>query len=196
MSEELENVEVVEDELTKLKEKAALLGVTYHPSIGVEKLREKINAALADEPEEQEEETQAKEKNTKANKKAEETIQEKNKRIRDEALKLVRIRLTCMNPTKKEWFGEVFTVGNSVIGTVRKFVPFNAEEGWHVPNIMYEFLRDRQCQIFVSRKLPNGMSVREGKLIKEFAIEVLPNLTEEELKELARRQAMSQSVEG
>lgn len=37
-----------QSELEALKARADLLGVTYHPSIGAEKLREKINAAMAD----------------------------------------------------------------------------------------------------------------------------------------------------
>ena len=40
-----------------------------------------------------------------------------------------------------------------------------------------------------------GNKVRKGKLIKEFAIEVLPPLTKEELEELARRQAMAKAID-
>ena len=39
----------VPDELTSLKEKADFMGVPYHPSIGVEKLRAKVAEALAAE---------------------------------------------------------------------------------------------------------------------------------------------------
>lgn len=108
-----------------------------------------------------------------------------------EATKLVRIRVTCMNPAKKEWEGEIFTVGNSVIGTHKRFVPFNADEGWHVPQIMLDMIKNRECQVFITEKSKHGVSVRRGKLIKEFAVEVLPPLTEEELKDLAQRQAMA-----
>ena len=100
-----------------------------------------------------------------------------------------------MNPAKKEWEGEIFTVGNAVVGSVKKYVPFNADEGWHVPYIIYEALRERQCQIFVSSKTKNGVTMRQGKMIKEYAIEVLPPLTEEELKDLAQRQAMAKSID-
>ena len=111
-----------------------------------------------------------------------------------EATKLVRIRVTCMNPAKKEWEGEIITVGNAGVGTYKKYIPFNADEGWHVPNIIYQALQERQCQVFVSSKTKNGVTIRQGKLIKEFAIEVLPPLTEEELKDLAQRQAMAKSI--
>lgn len=180
------NTEVQQDELQTLKDRADLLGVQYHPSIGVEKLREKIAAALADKPKEDPKPAvQAK------TVPAEETQAEMNRRLRDEQLALVRVRITCMNPTKAEWQGELFTVGNSLVGSLTKYVPFNTEDGWHVPRILLDTLMDRQCQTFVTTKTKNGVSIRQGKLIKEFAIEILPQLTQEELQELARRQAMA-----
>ena len=172
------------DELSTLKARADLLGISDHPSIGVEKLREKLAATITDE---------AKNEDTEVSKPTESEAQ-KRLRLLQEATKLVRIRVTCMNPAKKEWEGEIITVGNSAVGTLKKYIPFNADEGWHVPNIMYEALKERQCQVFVSTKTKNGVTIRQGKLIKEFAIEVLPPLTEEELKDLAQRQAMAKSV--
>lgn len=164
------------DELATLKARADMLGVKYHPSISLEKLREKVNASLAPEQ---------KEVAVPMVDRAE---------LQRKASELVRIRVTCMNPAKKEWEGEIFTVGNSVVGTFKKYVPFNADEGWHVPRIIYEQIKARECQIFVTVKGPRGNTTRKGKLIKEFAIEVLDPLTEEELRDLAQRQAMSQSV--
>ena len=175
----------VQDELAVLKARADALGISYHPSIGVEKLREKVNAALKKDEAPQEAPTAD----------AKETESQRRNRLREEASKLVRIRLTCMNPHKKEWQGEFITAGNSVVGTFTKFIPFNADEGWHVPHIIYEQLRDRECQVFVTVRDSKGNATRKGKTIKEFAIEVLPPLTEEELKDLAQRQAMAKSVD-
>lgn len=179
---------VVQDELEALKARANLLGVKFHPSISLEKLREKVNAAVTSESE-------AEEPSNSPSETKEETIGEKRKRLKAEALKLVRIRLTCLNPAKKEWEGEIITVGNSLIGSVKKFVPFNADDGWHVPHVIYQQLKERQCQVFYTDTDTRGNKVRKGKLIKEFAIEVLPPLTSEELAELARRQAMSKAID-
>ena len=181
---------VVQDELDALKARANLLGVKFHPSISLEKLREKVNAAVTSDgaaTSEEEAKDPAEPK--------QETIGEKRKRLKTEALKLVRIRLTCLNPAKKEWEGEIITVGNSLIGSVKKFVPFNADDGWHVPYVIYQQLKERQCQIFYTATDARGNKVRKGKLIKEFAIEVLPPLTKEELDELARRQAMAKAID-
>lgn len=189
LNEENQDAEViVQDELDALKARANLLGVKFHPSISLEKLREKVNAAVTSEGETEEASNSPPE--TK-----EETVGEKRKRLKAEALKLIRIRLTCLNPAKKEWEGEIITVGNSLIGSVKKFVPFNADDGWHVPHVIYQQLKERQCQIFYTATDARGNKVRKGKLIKEFAIEVLPSLTKEELEELARRQAMAKAID-
>lgn len=178
---------LTQDELTTLKARADLLGIPYHPSIGLEKLREKINAATSDEADPAP--IQA------ASQTNEETLNQKRARLKKEALELVRIRVTCMNPAKAEWEGEIFTVGNSAIGSVTKYVPFNADAGWHVPRIIYQQLAERQCQIFTAVKDSRGNKGRKGKLIKEFAIEVMPSLTPEELRDLAQRQAMAKAID-
>ena len=74
---------------------------------------------------------------------------------------------------------------------MKRYVPYNAEDGWHVEQILLNQLRERQCQIFVTEKDSRGNKIRKGKLIREFAIEVLDPLTEEELHDLAQRQAMA-----
>lgn len=189
---EIENEDViVQDELTTLKERATLMGLKFHPSISLDKLREKVNAATDESDEPDVEVVSAKV----VVPVIEETMNQKRNRLKKEALALVRIRLTCMNPAKAEWEGEIFTIGNALIGSVKKFVPFNADDGWHVPNIILKQLQERQCQVFVSAKDARGNNVRRGKLIKEFAIEILPPLTKAELDELARRQAMSKAID-
>ena len=183
--------QVFPDELTVLKSRADVLSISYHPSIGVEKLREKVSAAMADKPPKQEGTV----KPVAVADAVGESPEEKQLRIRNDQLALVRINLTCMNPMKAEWDGEIFTVGNGLVGTISKFVPFNAEDGWHVPQILLDTLQDRQCQIFTTVKSKNGVTVRQGKLIKEFSIQILPPLTQDELHDLAQRQAMAGTIE-
>lgn len=173
--------ELVVDELEVLKARADKLGIKYHPSISLAKLKEKVAEGLADETPEE----------VVTVKPGKETDVQLKARKRREANALIRIRVSCMNPNKKEWDGEIITTGNTNTGTIKKFVPFNSDEGYHVPHMIYEQLLQRQCQVFVTVKDNRGNKVRKGKLIKEFAIEVLPPLTEKELKELAQRQAMA-----
>lgn len=190
MTDQVENqeTEVTQDELTTLKQRADQMGLSYHPSIGVAKLRDKINDALAGDKGEGSEEgqTEGAEEATEG-----ESLKARRKRKREDALQLARIRVTCMNPQKKEWEGEIFTVSNNLVGTQKKFVPFNADDGWHVPRIILNQLKNRECQVFHTVKDERGNKMRQGKLIKEFAIEELPPLTEKELQDLAQRQAMA-----
>lgn len=192
MSNELQetnDTKLVQDELTVLKARADKMGISYHPSIGVDKLKEKIKASLSDEPVEAVEDEVAETV-------TEVKVKKKSKgELKKEASKLVRIRVTCMNPNKKEWEGEIFTVSNAVVGTFKKYVPFNTEEGYHVPHIIYEQLKERKCQIFQTVRDSRGNKSRKGKLINEFSIEMLPPLTPAELQELARKQAMANSVD-
>ena len=174
-------------ELENLKVRAEKLGVKFHPSISAEKLREKIKAAQAEGEGSVGEQPEVKSVTATV----EESPAAKKLRLKREGLKLVRVRITCMNPTKKEWEGEIFTVSNNAVGTVKRYVPYNAEDGWHVEQILLNQLRERQCQIFVTEKDSRGNKIRKGKLIREFAIEVLDPLTEEELHDLAQRQAMA-----
>jgi len=185
---EIDNDEVLVavDELSALKVRADLLGVKYHPSISLEKLREKVNASMVEEQPKPEVPVAVVE---------EETVAQRRLRKRREANELIRIRVTCMNPAKKEWEGELFTAGNSLVGSFTKFVPFNADDGWHVPRIILNQIQERSCQVFTSIRDERGNSTRKGKLIREFAVEVMPSLTTKELNELARRQAMTKSTD-
>lgn len=184
--------------LADLKLQADRLGIQYHPSIGIEKLQEKIteqrakmeanqaaqaaSQTSAPAPEAKEEEVPA-----------EETAVQKRVRQKKNAMRLVRIRVSCMNPAKKEWEGEIFTFVNRVTGEVKKFVPFNVE--YHVPNCIYQQILQKQCQIFVNVKR-DGKMIRTGKLIKEYAVEELPPLDKQALRELAIQQAAAAGKEG
>lgn len=182
--------EIVQDALSTLKARADKLGINYHPTIGLEKLREKVSAVMTDALIG----TADTSKDLVALSGVE-TEAQRRKRLKSSATELVRVRITCMNPGKKEWDGEIITVGNRLVGSITKYIPFNADDGWHVPRIMLEQLQARQCQVFTTLKTKNGVSVRQGKLIKEFAIEIMTPLTMKELHDLAQRQAMSKSID-
>jgi len=177
--------------LEDLKERATKLGIKFHPMIGEDKLREKVAEVMArldgeNTPASEESDAVAA---TSAYVAPKETKAQQAYRLKSEASELIRVRVTNMNPNKREWEGEIFTAANSVVGTFRKFVPFNVP--WHVPRIILEQLRQRQFQHFTTEVDQRGNKVRRGRLIAEFAIEELSPLSEKELKELAQRQAMA-----
>ena len=111
-------------------------------------------------------------------------------------MRLIRVIVRSNDPLKRESAGEIFTVGNRELngGTpVKKYIPFNNEDGWHIPNVLYKHLKAAECQIF-SKVTRNGQDFMEPKNIKAFNVEVLPSLTEEEIKKLEIRQKATGSI--
>lgn len=171
------------EELQLLKERADLLGIKYSNNIGLDTLRAKVNEKL------EEKDIATESVTNKASLRA---------KIRKEQLKLVRIRLTVMNPAKKAWRGEIFTFANSVIGTVKKFVPYGPKfytNGYHVPYCIYSLLKEKQFLDINTTTDKEGKINVTTQLVPEFSIEVLPNLTQEELDKLAMEQAAGNRLE-
>lgn len=175
--------------LDELKARATELGIKFSPNIGETTLEQKIidkETELYGIKKVKEPEAPKIPKN--------ETPTQRRLRLKREASKLIRVRVNCLNPNKRNWPGEIISVGNANIGTWKKYVPFNLETGYHIPQIIYNVLVNRECQIFYKVKGKDGRpDVMRGKLIKEFNVEVLPALTKKELEKLAARQAVSQA---
>lgn len=172
-------------ELDLLKERADQMGIKYHPNIGVDSLRDKVNAVIAGEVSDEAEPVQkAKAAQTRA-------------QAYEEAMKLIRIRLTCMDPAKSDWPAEIITISNDVVGDVKVAVPYKEEfyeNGYHVPNIIYQFLKERKYSAIKVTKGPKG-PVQTSIQANAYAIEVLPQLTPEELEDLRLQQAASKSID-
>jgi len=114
----------------------------------------------------------------------------------DDAMKLIRVIVRPNDPLKLESGGEIFTYGSNVINNgkaVKKYVPFNNEEGWHIPNIIYQNIVATECQIF-KKVTRNGQDTMEAVKIKSYNVEVLPALTQGEIDKIAIRQKATSSV--
>ena len=188
MSNEIQE-DSVPSEMVALKKRADLMGLTYHPNIGLDKLKAKVSNALGDEGLD----TTSKSKDIEyLTEKEFKDIELKGRKRR--AGLLVRVNVTCMNPNKKEWEGEIFSVGSAKLGTFKKYIPFNTSDGWHIPHIMYEAMKERKCSVFHTVKDQLGNKIRKSRLIPEFSIDVLPPLDKQGLKDLAQRQALANST--
>ena len=174
----------ITDELTLLKERADMMGIKYHPSISLETLKERVNGALN-----KTDETAAPSVVI-----VDSAAQQRANQIA-EFTKLIRVRVTCMDPNKKNWPGEYFTISNGVIGTIKRFVPYNNTEGWHIEKIIYDHMKTVQRMEFKEIKGPRGMKIKKPIQVPAYAIEVLDPLTPEQLKELAHKQAVNRSIE-
>lgn len=195
MTDESQTQSDLPDELTTLKQRAALMGITHSPNIGVETLRKKIQDRLdgLDEPEVKEEPAAivAAEPKAKVLSPAELKSQIRQE-MKLKHMALVRVRIACMNPAKRDLHGEIFTVYNKYIGTVRKFIQF--DHPYHIEKILLEEVKARKF-LNVQTKKKNGQIVVQAETyLPEFNVEILPPLTKEELAKLATTQAATQSV--
>ena len=176
-----------QDERAALEARAKVLNISYHTNISTEKLRERVNAAISG-TREQDSERPAKDESDAA----------RRSRLKKKASRLIRVRIHCNDPAKKDWPGEYITVGNNAVGTYRKYVPYNQDEPFHLPEIIVNALREKRVQVFATKKSKNGIPVRESKSIAAYAIEIVQPLTEEEVAQLANsqmaRNALSDNV--
>ena len=107
------------------------------------------------------------------------------------AMRLIRVVVTPNDPGMVNYPGLIFTVGASGINNgemIKKFVPFNNEEGWHVPTIILRQIEHAEMQKFKTVTKDNGEKVLEPYLTKKFNVRILDPLTREELEKLAARQ--------
>lgn len=163
----------VMDELSILKQRATTLGVAYSPNIGLETLRQRVEDCLGA------------------------TQQLPTRTLRDmlyeEHMRLVRVRITNLDPSKRNVPGEIIAVGNDYLGTIRKYIPYGevTDDGYHIPMCIYNQLKERKFNNIRHIKDPTrpGETIIHQSWAQEFAIEVLPPLTSNELKELATVQS-------
>lgn len=186
--------------LLSIRAKADSLGISYHHRAGIAKIQELIDAHLANTTFKSEEVTtenlmeRVVELEAPAFEPPEAAIPFQKRRQmanRKKVSALVRCRIQCMNPSKKDWEGEFISVGSARLGTFKKFVPFGLSEPYHLPKIIYDMLMERKCSIFYNTTDHRGHKTRKARQISEYAIEVMTPLTREELDELAIKQAMA-----
>lgn len=173
--------EIKQNELESLKLFCDNAGISYHASIGLEKLREKVekfHAAV------EEKEIAKAVENEGAN---------EREKIRKEALKLVRIRLTCMDPNKRDHTSEIFSAGNSILGSVTRVIPFGVD--WHCEQILLNMIQEKVFR--QSYEVPDGRGgkIRKNRFVPSYSVAILPKLTLDELKDLAQQQAARGSID-
>jgi len=106
----------------------------------------------------------------------------------NEQMKLVRVRIQNLDPKKADLNGEVICIANKHLGNVKMYVPYGetTDDGWHIPYIIYKELARRKFLSIRTVKDPRTKQpvVKKG-WAKEFAIDILPPLTQKELNQLA-----------
>lgn len=218
----MSDVEREPTEMEMLKERADLLGVTYSNNIGIETLRKRVEDAMAGNPQDPEPESEQAAVPSMESLTADLTAQvaatttvttkELNPLVQDAApvqnkpislrehmrvtqMKLVRVRIQNLDPKKSNLPGEIFAVANEYLGDVKKYIPFGevTDNGYHIPYCLYKMLKNRRFLNVRERKDRDGKIHVETSWVKEFALELLPDLSPEELKQLATAQIAASS---
>lgn len=152
----------------ELKAEATDLGIVFSPNIGEETLRTKIrDFKLAQE--------------VIAETTGAVTKVDQDNAMRDEALKLVRVRVTCLNVEKAKQQGFWAIGGNSLVGTIRKYIPVN--QPWYMPQILVNVIQEKQFTISTGKS-------NQRTWTKEYNVEILPDISVQELEDLKHQQAL------
>lgn len=178
-----------EQAIASLKKQADRLGISYKSNTSIATLQkaiaEKLDAPVGGSDSKEESDTGTTSKASKAK-----SIESAHK----EAMKLVRVIITPMDSNKAANLeSDIFCAGNSVVGTVKRTIPFGVE--WHVEQILLNTIREKTYQAFTTVKNARGESVTKTRTIPAYNIVELPPLTDQELKALADQQARTRSLE-
>lgn len=201
----------VPSELEVLKLRARTMGIEFSNNIGLETLKKKIEARQneldgngtdeaggetgGDETVNQDAGTNALTGEPVKPAPRKKTLYEE---LYEKQMALVRVRITNLDPKKKDLPGEVFTIANEVLGKVSRYVPYGevTDDGWHLPYCIYKNLEERRFLNIRTKTDPRTKTQStESSMAKEFAIEVLPPLTPTELAKLAAAQAAAGSIQ-
>jgi len=165
----------------ELKVEAEALGLKVPGNISKAKLQAKVNEVKARDPKET------------AYRQSEDLVEEKTKdgltpkeKARLAGGKLKRVRITCNDPQFKKLPGIVRAAG-STLYFKKRYIPFNKIT--HIEQVLYDFLKKAEYQWFEEKvNRTTGRKYKISRISPAFVIEDLPDLTKEELEELARDQ--------
>ena len=118
--------------------------------------------------------------------------------IRAQALRMVRCKISNLDPNDSMLSGAIISVQNKYTGKVAKYVPFGEESdnGYHIPQIIYDFLKSQKFALRKEKKGGRfGVKTYTTSMVNKFAIEVLPPLTRKEIQDLAAHQRASQAID-
>lgn len=167
--------------LEQLKAKAKQIGLVHGANIGEETLSKKIEEFMSSG-------TNPLVENAPDAPSSVKSDAELRAEARKKANKLHRVNVIPMGPLAQQLEGEIYAAGNSYIGTIKKFIPYNTENGFHVPEIILDVIRERKYIHHYTVKDAQGNEVNKHKMLPAFNIVTLEPLTDAQLKELGKQQ--------
>ncbi len=158
--------------MDELKEQAEGLNIEFAGNISRAKLEDKIKAYAA------------KAKESKAVKVKEKSVREL---VELEQTKLIRVMVTDRMNTSTLVPGRWIMSGNEELGIRKEYVKYDVP--WHIMETTYKFLINDETTLHRS-KIENGIESSEPYTAKRYVVDILPHLTEQELKELGDAQRL------
>ena len=189
--------DIGEMDATQIKQELADNGVKLHHLTGLPKLAETLLAVREGEyetpaPAEAKTEIKAPDKDTGPTEEATKAMLAATTLTKTQkAMALRRIIVTPNDPLMSTRHGHIFCAGSSSVNNgkmVKKFVPFGNEEGWHVPQIIYDQIKYAEMRKEKPHTDAKGNSTMVQYIAKKYNIQDLPPLTQEEMNELAASQ--------
>ena len=178
-----------EQAISSLKKQADLLGISYKSNTSIATLQKAIKEKL-EGPVGGEDSSEAEINTLSVSKPKGKSAED----YRNEALKLKRVLITCMDANKASNLErEMFCAGNSTIGTVKRVVEFGVP--WHVESIILNSIKEKMYQAFTVRKNSRGIEITTSRLVQAYNVVELPALSEEEIDKLADRQIRTRALE-
>ena len=188
----VDQIDSVEMTDADIHEELQARGVKLHHKTGSEKLKATLEAVMSGTY--QSEEKAASTAPTAVPSVKELTAEEHLGKLTKEqkAMRLTRVVVSPNDPLMSAYPGLIFTVGSSSINNgrmIKKFVPFNNDDGWHVPRIILDQIESAEMQKFRQVISPNGEKSLQPYITKKFNVQVLDPLSQGEMEILAASQA-------
>ena len=191
---ETQNTVELDQAIASLKKQADRLGITYKSNVSMATLQKAIQDKMNQPIGGEDSAPEPTATETKPTKSARELEEDRIRKLHNDAMKLVRVIITPMDSLKAaNMDSDVFCAGNSVLGTVKRVIPFGVE--WHVEQILLNTIREKKFQLFTSKKNARGATETTARLVPAYNITELPPLTQEELDKLADHQIRTRSLE-
>lgn len=164
-------------DIETVRARAKELGVKYHPAEKAETIQihidEFLAAKLPDAPKV-------------------ETTAEFLARMQRDALSLIPVTVTSMDPQDAGIPSTLISVGNKILGQISKVIVFGHK--WYMPKILIDEL---ESKMFIRNSMvpvPGGTERLDQQWIKKYAVVRHPLPTQEELNELAKQQALGNEL--
>ena len=99
--------------------------------------------------------------------------------------RLIRVSISCLDPTKASNQSEIFTVGNLLV-TQTKCVPYNKPT--HITKFMYDDIKGRKYQHLTMSKDKFGNDSPKPEIVPAYSITVLDPISIKEWQAIANEQ--------